>query len=81
MNGSTKRKRNIERLAAALQDCFDAAVEEGVNRAEERLKPRLDKMDQSIDKMGQRLDRQDDTQRLMWKQMKGEGKLPIDQRT
>ena len=88
MNGSTKRKRNIERLAAALQDCFDAAVEEGVNRAAERLKPRLDKMDrrldkmdQSIDKMGQRLDRQDDTLRLMWKQMKGEGKLPIDQRT
>ena len=30
--------------------------------------------------MDTRLDRQDDTLRLMWKQMKGNGKLPIDDR-
>ena len=30
------------------------------------------------DELVPRLDRQDETLRLMWKQMKGNGKLPID---
>lgn len=62
----------VEELAAALQDCFNVAVREGAEKAaheaaqavKEELVPRLDK--------------QDATLRLMWKQMKGNGKLPID---
>lgn len=58
----------VEELAAALQDCLDEAVERGAKRAADRVKTEL----------MPRLDRQDDTLRLMWKQMKGNGKLPID---
>ena len=36
-------------------------------------------MNQRLDQMDARLDRQDGTLRLMWKQMKGNGKLPIDE--
>ena len=57
----------VEDLAAALQRCFDHAADKAVNE----LIPRLDRMDG-------RLDKQDETLRLMWKQMKGNGKLPID---
>ena len=75
MNMSTERGRPIERLASALQDCMDEAVRKGAREAarevRDELVPRLDKMDT-------RLDRQDGTLRLMWKQMKGNGKLPID---
>ena len=39
---------------------------------------RLDRMDGRLDRMDGRLDKQDETLRLMWKQMKGNGKLPID---
>ena len=65
------RAERTARLAGALQACLDEAVERGANRAVEKLAPRLDRMDT-------RLDRQDDTLRLMWRQMKGNGKLPID---
>ena len=44
--------------------CLNEAAELGAQKAVERLEPRLDK--------------QDATLRLMWKQMKGNGKLPID---
>ena len=83
----TDRSRSLERLAkalrpppveefaSALQECFDVAVREGAREgaqeAMNRIEPRLDRIDT-------RLDRQDDTLRLMWKQMKGNGKLPID---
>ena len=54
-------------LAGALQRRLDEAVEKGAAR----LEPRLDRMDA-------RLGRQDETLRLMWRQMKGNTKLPID---
>ena len=60
----SERPRPIERLASALQDCLDEAAEKGAEKAVKRIEPRLD--------------RQDATLRLMWKQMKGNGKLPID---
>ena len=79
----------IQDLADALQRCFDSAVEQGAKRTEERIEAkwgprfdrmdtRLDRMDTRLDRMDTRLDRQDDTLRLMWKQMKGNGSLPID---
>lgn len=64
----------VEDLAAALQRCFDHAADKAVNE----LAPRLDRMDTRLDRMDGRLDKQDETLRLMWKQMKGNGKLPID---
>ncbi len=59
-----ERSRPIERLADALQECLNEAAERGAERAAQRLVPRLD--------------RQDETLRLIWKQVKGSGRLPID---
>jgi len=82
MDEKSRRTQSIERLAAALQDCFDAAVEEGSRRAEKRMDcfetrmtERMDRFERRID---HRLDRQDETLRMVWKQVKGEGPLPID---
>ena len=58
----------VEEVASALQQCFDVAVREeareGAQEAMNRIEPRLDRIDNTL--------------RLMWKQMKGNGKLPID---
>ncbi len=42
MDDKPRRTRSIERLAASLQDCFDAAVEEGALRTEKRMNERMD---------------------------------------
>ena len=71
----------VEDLAAALQRCFDHAADKAVNELVprlDRMDGRLDRMDGRLDRMDGRLDKQDETLRLMWKQMKGNGKLPID---
>ncbi len=71
----------VEDLAAALQRCFDHAADKAVNELAprlDRMDTRLDRMDGRLDRMDGRLDKQDETLRLMWKQMKGNGKLPID---
>ena len=62
-------ERPIERLAAALQDCLNEAAHKAAHEAAQEVKADL----------MPRLDRQDATLRLMWKQMKGNGKLPIDE--
>ena len=62
-------ERPIERLASALQDCLDEAAHKAATEAAQDVKKELTP----------RLDRQDATLRLMWKQMKGKGKLPIDE--
>ena len=95
MDDKSRRTSNIERLAAALQDCFDAAVEEGSVRAEKclngfekRMSERMDsfetrmnnRMDSFETRVDRRLDRQDETLRMVWKQVKGEGPLPVDVR-
>ena len=94
------RSRPIERLADALQECFNEAAENAANRAIKKIEPRLDRQDQTIRQMREhvdvrldrqdqtvrqmrehmdaRLDRQDQTLRMVWKQVKGNGKLPID---
>ena len=58
----------IERLAAALQECLDDAVRRGAHEAAQEVKADLTP----------RFDRQDETLRLMWKQMKVNGRPPID---
>lgn len=71
----------VEDLAAALQRCFDHAADKAVNELAprlDRMDTRLDRMNTRLDRMDGRLDKQDETLRLMWKQMKGNGKLPID---
>ena len=76
------RTERTERLAAALQACLNEAVEEGAKRTREEWGPRFDRQDAAIreirDHMDARLDRQDDTLRMVWKQVKGNGRLPID---
>ena len=64
-----ERSRPIERLADALQACLNEAAERGAERASQRVKEEL----------VPRLDRQDATLRLIWKQVKGSGRLPIDE--
>ena len=72
----------IERLADALQVCFSVAVKQGIAEVSpqlDRVDKRLARMDERLARMDQRLDRQDATMRLFWQQLKGDGKLPIDE--
>ena len=55
---------DVAEVAVALQGCMDSAAHAAAQNVKEELLPRLDK--------------QGETLRLMWKQMKGNGKLPID---
>ncbi len=70
--------RPIEQLASALQECLEEAANNAADRAVAKLGPHLDRMDQRLDGMDRRLDRQDETLRMVWKQVKGNGALPID---
>ena len=56
------RERRTEKLANALQACLNHAVAEGVREVRE-VEKRVDA----------RLDKQDETLRLIWKQVKGSG--------
>ena len=64
-----ERSRPIEHLADALQACLNEAAERGAQLAAQKVKEEL----------VPRLDRQDETLRLIWKQVKGSGRLPIDE--
>ena len=64
-------KATAEGMASALIEYMEASDA----AAEERMDARLDKMEHRMDV---RLDRQDETLRMVWKQVKGNGKLPID---
>ena len=61
------REERAERLAQSLQACFNEATQAGIREVRE-VEKRVDA----------RLDKQDDTLRLIWKQVKGNGRLPID---
>ena len=89
-----RRKRAIEGLAAALQECFDASSELAEQRMEKRNESRFEQVDdrfrqvdarfEQVDaRFGQvdaRFDKQDDTLRMIWKQCGGkpDQRLPID---
>ena len=74
--------RPIEQIADGLQRCINEAAEKAAEKAVQSLAPRLDRQDATIRELLEhvdvRLDRQDETLRMMWKQMKGNGRLPID---
>ena len=89
-----ERSRPIERLADALQACLNEAAERGAHLAAQKVKeelvPRLDRLERQDDALRLRLDRrdetlrlrldrQDETLRLIWGQVKGSGRLPIDE--
>ena len=71
-----RRTRAIQGLAAALQECFDASMEE----AEKRIEPRFEKIDSRFEKVETRLDKQDATLRMIWTQCGGkpDQRLPVD---
>ena len=80
------RTERTEWLADALQAGLNEAVRTGAKAAREEIKrefePRFDRQEAAIQEMREhmddRLDRQDETLRMVWKQVKGNGKLPID---
>ena len=80
------RTERTERLAAALQACLNEAARTGAKAAREEIKrefePRFDRQDEALrtirEHMDIRLDRRDESIRMVWKQVKGNGKLPID---
>ena len=72
-----ERSRPIERLADALQACLNEAAERGAERAANRAAERA--AQRVKEELVPRLDRQDETLRLIWKQVKGSGRLPIDE--
>ena len=72
-----RQKEALEGLAAALTECFDAAVEAGEKRAEKRTERRLeaDKVERAAEREKDR-----DTLRMFWRQFGGspDQRLPID---
>ena len=67
----------VERVAAALTECFEAAVEAGEHRTRRVMR---EEMATFRDEVGTRLDRQDATLRMIWTQCGGkeDKRLPID---
>ena len=63
----------VERLAAALNECFDAAVESGESRARQAMREEMAGVKDVLAK-------QNDTLRMIWKQRGGQAdeSLPID---
>ena len=79
-----RQQRAIRNLAAALNECFDAAAESAAEKAAESVKAELkadmNAMEGRLNKrMDNRLDKQDDTLRMIWTQCGGKAqRLPID---
>ena len=75
------REERIERLACALQACFNEATRIGIREVQEvekRLEARLDEQAETLRNLSDHLAKQDETLRLFWKEMGGNGQLPID---
>ena len=73
-----------------LNEAAERGAQLAAQKVKEELVPRLDRLDRHDDALRVRLDRQDDTLRLrldrqdetlrlIWKQVKGSGRLPIDE--
>ena len=54
-----RRKRAIEGLAAALQECFDAPTEVAEERMEKRYEPRFEKIDTRFEQVDARFEQVD----------------------
>lgn len=86
-NVNGRSKRAIEGLAAALQECLDAAVESGERRCRSVMDERFQQQDETLRKQNDTLRRQDETLRkqnetlrMIWQQCGGRAgqRLPID---
>ena len=88
-----RQKKALEGLAAALNECFEAATERATEAAEraqnaaeraqnaaERAQNAAERAEQAVREVGPRLDRQDATLRMIWTQCGGkeDQRLPID---
>ena len=75
-----RQQRAIRNLAAALNECFDAAAEKAAESVKAELKADMHAMEGRLNKrMDNRLDKQDDTLRMIWTQCGGKARrLPID---
>ena len=81
-----RRKRAIENLATALDECFEAAVEAGENRTKGVLtldaqNKTLNKtLDEALSVQNKTLNAQTETLRMIWQQCGGrpDQRLPID---
>ena len=73
------RSRAVERLADALQDCFRETLDECRRHTDVRIDSLERKMDARLDRQDATLEKQNATLSTFWKQMKGNGKLPIDE--
>ena len=62
-----------------LNEIAERAARIAAQEVKKELVPRLDRLDRQDDALRLRLDRQDATLRLIWKQVKGSGRLPIDE--
>ena len=69
------RTPNVERLADALQGCFNDAMKEGEKRAD-GLATEVENLRKEI---RSEIGKQNRTLRLIWLQVKGKGPLPIDE--
>ena len=88
-NGQQRRK-NIERLADALQDCFDEAANAAAERAANAVVERAvdAAVERAVDAAADRfdakwrplVDKQNETLRMIWRQCGGkpDQRLPID---
>ena len=72
-----KVKEEIRKEFGPRFDRMDARLDRMDARLD-GMDARLDGMDGRLGRMDIRLDRQDETLRMVWKQVKGNGKLPID---
>lgn len=86
-NVNGRSKRALEGLAAALQECLDAAVESGERRCrsvmEERFQQqdeRFRQQDETLRRQNETLRKQNETLRMIWQQCGGRAgqRLPID---
>lgn len=70
-------------LAHALQRSLNHAAETAAGKATEGVRAEVGElrgeMRSMSEAMNARLDRQDDALRLMWRQMKGNGRFPLDE--
>lgn len=80
-----RQKRALEGLAAALAECFEAAVEAGEKRTRAVLNEALSAHKQTLDKalnaQNEALSAQNRTLRMIWQQCGGrpDRRLPIDE--
>ena len=79
-----RRKRAIENLATALNECFEAAVEAGEDRTravlDETLGAQNKTLNKALDAQNETLNAQTETLRMIWQQCGGrpDQRLPID---